>query len=228
MGAFFRKYATATATGTHIGIPMVKAGSNDFATGSDWTPATGDVKLSLDGGAQANIGTLPAYTNGQWIFQFTGAELTAKSIRMVVVDSATKAVEDQFVVIETFGHASAMYPADFSSATFDANIVKYLGTTVATPPAGPGRASAAMVLGTVLASPSPTTTTLSASVDIVPTVADQFKGRILAFAADTTTAALRGQFTDITASTAPGSGNAGLTFTALTNAPATGDTFVIL
>lgn len=52
---------------------------------------------------------------------------------------------------------------------------------------------------------------------------DQFKGRIVTFLADTTTAALRGQATDITASTAGGV----LTVTALTTAPASGDTFVI-
>lgn len=115
MSASLRKYATATASGTHVGIPMIKAGSQDFATGSDWTPATGDVKVSIDGGAQANISTLPAYTNGQWVFQFTSGETTGKSIRVVVVDSATKAVEDQFFVIETFGHASAMFTFDFTA-----------------------------------------------------------------------------------------------------------------
>lgn len=56
-------------------------------------------------------------------------------------------------------------------------------------------------------------------------VADQFKGRIITFDADTTTAALRGQSTDITAST-----NAAapvLTVTALTTAPAAGDSFSV-
>lgn len=117
MGAFLRKYATATASGTHVGIPMIKAGVQDFATGSDWTPANGDVKVSIDDGTQANITNLPAYTNGQWIFQFTLAETTGKSIRVAIVDAATKAVEDQFFVIETFGHASAMFVFDFSSAS---------------------------------------------------------------------------------------------------------------
>lgn len=95
---------------------MVKAASRDFATGSDWTPAAGDVKVSIDGGAQANIGTLPTYTNGQWLFVFTGTELTGKSIRVAVVDSATKAVDDQFFIIETYGHASALHPFDLAQA----------------------------------------------------------------------------------------------------------------
>jgi hypothetical protein len=50
-------------------------------------------------------------------------------------------------------------------------------------------------------------------------VADQFKGRVLVFDNDTTTAALRGQATDITASTDAGV----FTVTALTTAPASGD-----
>lgn len=116
MGAFLRKYNAATSSGTHIGLPMIKAGSSDFAVSADWTPAAGDVKVSIDGGTQANIATLPAYTNGQWIFQLSGAETTGKSIRVAVVDAATKAVEDQFFVIETFGHASAMYATDYTAA----------------------------------------------------------------------------------------------------------------
>lgn len=115
MGAYLRKYATLTATGTNIGLPMPKAGSADFATGSDWTPSVGDVKLSIDGGTQANIGTLPTYLNGQWIFVLTALELTGKSIRVAIVDSATKAVDDQFFAVETFGNASAMYTFDFSA-----------------------------------------------------------------------------------------------------------------
>jgi hypothetical protein len=116
MSSFLRKYATATASGTHVGIPMVKAGSNDFAVAADWTVATGDVKLSIDGGAQANIGTLPTYTNGQWVFVFTALELTGKSIRVAIVDSATKAVEDQYFAIETYGNASALHAFDLGTA----------------------------------------------------------------------------------------------------------------
>ena len=57
-------------------------------------------------------------------------------------------------------------------------------------------------------------------------VADQVKGRIVIFDYDTTTAALRGQATDITASSA--SATPTLTVTALTTAPVSGDTFTIV
>jgi hypothetical protein len=83
-----------------------------------------------------------------------------------------------------------------------------------------------VIRGTVSGT-SPTTTTFTASALSPAGVdADQFKGRIIIFDNATTTTALRGQATDITASSA-----AGLplfTFSALTAAPQSGDTFSIV
>lgn len=131
MGAFLRKYATATAAATHVGIPMIKAGSNDFATGADWSPSAGDVKVSIDGGAQANIATLPTFANGQWLFALSVGESTGKRVVVVVVDSATKAVEDQMFVVETFGHASAMYQVDYSAQSLPATVADKAGYSLA-------------------------------------------------------------------------------------------------
>ena len=44
------------------------------------------------------------------------AELTCKQLEIMIVDSATKAVEDQAILIETFGNASAQYVIDFTDA----------------------------------------------------------------------------------------------------------------
>ncbi len=111
---FDRKYATGT--GADIIIPIPKADSSDFAIAADWTPAIGDVKISKDGGAAANIGTLPVFvTNIGWKFVFTNEELTAKRINVNVVDAATKVIKDQHLIIETYGHASAMHPFDKSN-----------------------------------------------------------------------------------------------------------------
>lgn len=119
MSAFLRKYATGT--GADLWIPIIKRAVVDFAVGADWTPAAGDVKISIDGGAAANIGTLPvalAMGNGAvWKFVVTNAELTGKSILVTVADAATKAVEDQAIVIETYGHASALHPFDLGTAS---------------------------------------------------------------------------------------------------------------
>lgn len=117
MSAILRKYGVATVAGTHIRVPMIKADAQDFAASGDWTPATNDVKLSKDGGTQANIGTLPTYSNGAWQFQLTAAELQAKQIEIIVVDAATKAVEDQCIIVETYGHESAMHNTEAMSTT---------------------------------------------------------------------------------------------------------------
>ena len=133
MAAFLRKYATAT----HIYVPIVKRGVVDFAVGADWTPATGDVKVSIDGGAAANIGTLPtAVTMGNtayWDFTIATGEVTGKLVIVTVADSATKAVEDQSFCIETYGNASAQYQWDMSLANLPANVTQLLGTAWLTP-----------------------------------------------------------------------------------------------
>jgi hypothetical protein len=90
------------------------------------------------------------------------------------------------------------------------------------------RLNALNVAGTVTSATTPTTTTLSATVDVTPTDVDQWQGRILIFGRATATAGLRLQATDVLTSTAPGGGAVVLTFTALTTAPAADDTFVLV
>lgn len=82
------------------------------------------------------------------------------------------------------------------------------------------------VLGNVICTvgaSSTTTSVVTSSMTPAAVVTDQFKGRVLTFERDTTTANLRGQGTDITANTAAGV----LTVTALTTAPVSGDLFTI-
>ncbi|SCY25609.1 hypothetical protein SAMN05216420_10411 [Nitrosospira sp. Nl5] len=86
------------------------------------------------------------------------------------------------------------------------------------------RAVKGNVIGTVGVG-STTTSVVSSSLTPAGSVSTQFKGRIMTFADDTTTAALRGQSTDITSSTAAATPT--FTVTALTTAPASTDTFVI-
>lgn len=117
---FLRKYNTAitATTGESVKIPLIKRGVVDFALSADWTPAAGDVKVSKDGGAAANIATLPSAVamgnTAYWEFVFSGAELSCKTLVVTIADSATKAVEDQEFIIETFGNASALYPYDLT------------------------------------------------------------------------------------------------------------------
>lgn len=133
MASYLRKYATGSGADIYINIP--KAGSANHAVGADWTPAAGDVKVSIDGGAAANIGTLPtAVAMGNsaiWKFVFTNSELTGKKINVTVSDSATKAVDDTGFSIETFGNASAMIVFDLSTATQSVNVSQLSGDTTA-------------------------------------------------------------------------------------------------
>jgi len=122
---FLRKYNTLLVTGTTaIRVPIIKRGVVDFAVGADWTPVAGDVKILIDGAAAANVTNLPtavAAGNGAvWEFVLTAAELSGKQIQITIVDAATKAVEDQCFLIETYGNASAMYQADLSAANLPA------------------------------------------------------------------------------------------------------------
>jgi hypothetical protein len=82
-----------------------------------------------------------------------------------------------------------------------------------------------VVLATV-GTGSTTTSIVTSAFSPAGGVADQFKGRIVIFDNDTATAALRGQASDITAST--NSATPVLTVTALTTAPSSGDVFSIV
>lgn len=86
------------------------------------------------------------------------------------------------------------------------------------------RAVNTIVEGTV-GSGSTTTSIVCSDVEPDAGAADSWRGLILKFADDTTTAALRGQGSDITASTSGATPT--LTVTALTTAPVSGDRFVI-
>lgn len=88
-------------------------------------------------------------------------------------------------------------------------------------------ANVTVIRGTVGAAPAPTTSTFTpSSVFPAASVLNQWRGRIILFDNNTTTAALRGQATDITGSSAAALPL--LTFTALTTAPVSGDTFSIV
>jgi len=108
------KYNTQTV----FTFPMIKRGVIDFAVTADWTPATGDTKISKDGGNVANTTNNPAAVGGTgsalWTLTLTATELQAAVVDIQIIDSATKAVEDQFFKIYTYGNASAKIIVDLS------------------------------------------------------------------------------------------------------------------
>lgn len=130
---FHRKYGTALTGGLFIWIPLLKAGSDDFAGTADWTPAATDVKISKDGGAQANLATTPSWDANveMWKFTLSATELQAKQVTVQVRDAAAKAVQDDGFIVETFGNDSAMWPEDVGAST-GAYTVTFSGTPTAT------------------------------------------------------------------------------------------------
>lgn len=121
--------------------------------------------------------------------------------------------------------ASGMYYLDLTAAEMAADTVTIIvkSSTGKTTPIVLYPEAGLEVKG-VCTTGGSTTSIPTSSLVPAAAVTDQFKGRILIFDEATTTANLRGQATDITASTAGGT----LTVTALTTAPASGDTFRIV
>ena len=112
MGFFLAKYGTQTT----IYFAMVKRAVVDLAVTADWTPASGDVHIIKDGVA-AWATNLPAIVSGSfadWSLVLTSAELQATETDIVIVDAATKAVEDQFLTVYTFGGISGRVMVDWS------------------------------------------------------------------------------------------------------------------
>lgn len=111
-----RKYGVQT----DIYFPLIKRAVIDFAVSADYTYAAGDIKISKDGGAAANSTNSPsAITMGNtaiWKLTLTATEMQAAKIVLTLADSATKVVEDQAILIVTYGNASAEHEFDLDNA----------------------------------------------------------------------------------------------------------------
>lgn len=102
----YRKRNTATT----IYFPMLVAGSMDFATSSDWTPVNADSQYSKDGAAFGTTnGTVTYEGEGIWSLALLAGEVDGKVTVVSIIDDATKAVEDQAILIATYGNDSAQF-----------------------------------------------------------------------------------------------------------------------
>jgi hypothetical protein len=87
---------------------MIVAGSQDFATSGDWTPANADSQYSKDGAAfGATNGTVTYEGEGMWSLALLAGEVDGKVTMISIIDDATKAVEDQAIIVSTFGDDSS-------------------------------------------------------------------------------------------------------------------------
>ena len=108
-----RKYGAAT---TIDGITLITAAAQSFKANP--TLAAGDVKISKDGGAFANLASLPTVTPaGDTSVQvaLSATEMQAARIVVKFVDAAGAEWESFLIVIETFGNASAQFTGDYNN-----------------------------------------------------------------------------------------------------------------
>jgi len=144
------------------------------------------------------------------------SELAADAVTEIQVGLATSAA--LATVQADTDNIQTRLPAALSGGRMSSDVQAINNNT--SPVSRLERSARTIIKGTVGAASS-TTSIVTSSLDPAAAVTDQFKGRIVIFDETTTTVNLRGQATDITASTAGGV----LTVTALTTAPVSGDTF---
>lgn len=109
--AELRKYGVETK----IVFPLFVAGENNFILNA--THASGDTLISKDEGTEVNT------TNGFvdegrfYSLTLTATEMQASRIAITIIDQGTKAYDDQMIVIETYGNASAQHEFDLDTAS---------------------------------------------------------------------------------------------------------------
>ena len=102
----------AYGVGCNIYFPLIDKGATDFEA-TPVTIATGDTKISKDGGAFANTNSNFAHLGGGvYSLALTATEMQAKNIVIKIIDqTGTKEWEDQCIIIDTVNHASAEIPS---------------------------------------------------------------------------------------------------------------------
>lgn len=176
------------------------------------TISAGDVKISKNGAAEANhAGTLVELAGGRYYYEHTQAEQDTLGLLTFALAKAG---------VRTFIKESQVVPWDPYAANLPADVKAVDGNAAAATILS--RHARGVVRGTCGAG-STTTSIVTSSLDPAASVNDQFNAKVLTFDKDTTTANLRGQSTTVSDFTSGGV----ITVVALTNAPASGDTFTI-
>jgi len=126
-----RKYGVLLTTARAISFDLFKVDGIDLEPAA--TFAAGDIKISKDGGAEANITNLPTDEGQGYRLILTVAELTASRVRISIVDqTATKVWLDISIMVETYGHASAMHTFDLDTALVTLAAATHTGAVIPT------------------------------------------------------------------------------------------------
>ena len=115
MAVYYAKYGTAWDL---HGYPLVDRATGQYK--SSPTLASGDFKIEKDGGAAANLATLPSVTPAAGVsikIPFSAAEMQAKQITIRMQDAAGAEWNDDCIHIFTVGDPSAAMQLDTFAAT---------------------------------------------------------------------------------------------------------------
>jgi hypothetical protein len=198
-----------TAIYDRIGAPAGASVSEDVAAVKAQTAAIETDTQDLQSRVPAALvsGRMDASVGAMQNDVITAAAVAANSIdASALASDAVAEIADAVWDEAVSGHTSA---GTFGKALDDAD----------------DRGSRTVIRATV-GTGSTTTSIVTSAFSPAGAAADQFKGRIVIWDNDTATAELRGQATDITASS--NSATPTLTVTQLTHAPASGDTFSVV
>ena len=126
MTVHLRKYGAATRIPFQLYLPDASA----FKT--DATFVAGDIRITKDEGAEADLGTAAVDEGTGYSVALTATEMQAARISGYVVDlTGTKVWLDTGFYIETYGNASAQHAFDLDTATQDVNAVQISGDSTA-------------------------------------------------------------------------------------------------
>ena len=189
--------------------------------------ANSDIKLRKAGGTShtsKNSGGATHIANGYYHATLDATDTNTVGLLDVHVNAAgALPVFDRYYVLEeAVFDALAAASALGYVANAPVNVAQIAGSSAAA--TNLDRSARTIVRGTVDSGAS-TTSIPTSALDPAAAADDQFRGRVVLFDRDTTTAELRDQGSDISASAADGT----LTLSvALTDAPVSGDSFVIV
>jgi len=114
-----------------IYFPLVTYGGSDYLSGA--TIAAGDCKFMIDGDSDEFVATDATFEEeGGGIYSITpiAAEMQGKVIIFRIVDqTATQEWEQQMIIVETYGHASAMHAFNLNTAVPEVNLTQIDGET---------------------------------------------------------------------------------------------------
>lgn len=114
--SLMRKYGAQT----DIYFPTIKRDFVDLSGLGEWSPDAGDIKISSDGAAAVNVANVPVFVAGGWgggLWKLTLAavEMQAHILAIVLVDNTPKMVEDQVIIVETYGSPLALHAFDLNA-----------------------------------------------------------------------------------------------------------------